>query len=227
MKWLHGIALASLGVAVAVFGLKWQAANLTGSLAMQANAAEKLLNIATALLVLLSLLLRRNAARPAAAERAVALLLAALILYAGLSLMRQALAGGTAGAAFDPAGLMVSLLATVFNGAWGMVLVRTGQRHAAPAMVADGRHLQADVLGSLVVVVAAATQLPWLDRSMALIAGGLLVVRAAAVARAAFADPCTGQKLSGAGHSTITPAAGTKAFRSEYRHGTIKPFPQA
>ncbi len=184
---LRGIAFVSLGVAVAVFGLKWQAAEMTGSLAMQANALEKLLNIATASLVVLTLLLRREALRPAAAERLAALLLAALIMYAGVSLTWQALAGEAlaAGADFDHAGLLVSLLATVLNGAWGTLLVRTGQQFAAPAMIADGRHLQADVLGSLIVLAAAATQVAWLDASMALLVGLLLMWRAMQVACAA------------------------------------------
>ncbi len=185
MNRLHGIALASLGVAVTVFGLKWQAAAMTGSLAMQANAAEKLLNIATALIVLLSLLLRRDTHRPAAAERLAALVLAGLIFYAGLSLLRQAPSGTPLSPGFDSAGLVVSLLATMLNGAWGLVLVRTGMRYHSPAMVADGRHLQADVLGSLVVLAAAASQVSWLDQGMALAAGLLLMLRAAVVACAA------------------------------------------
>ncbi len=182
MKRLLSIACASLFVAMAVFAMKWQAAAMTGSLAMQANAFEKLLNIATALLVLFTLLLRRAPRQPAAAERLAAAMLGLLVLYAGLSLLRSAWTQTMApDQTFDHAGLLVSLLATALNGAWGMVLVRAGQRFAAPAMVADGRHLQADVLGSLIVLLAAAMQVDLLDRGMALIVGALLVWRGAQV----------------------------------------------
>ncbi len=179
MKKIRSIALASLGVAAGVFAMKWLAADLTGSLAMRANAMEKLLNIATACIVLASLLARRDAHSPTVAERLASALLALLIGYAGLSLLQQAVSAADAVAqTLSAAGLAVSLLASVLNGLWGMILVRAGRWHHAPAMVADGRHLQADVLGSLVILSGVMLQTSWLDRLLAVAVALLLFHRA-------------------------------------------------
>ncbi len=187
MAKLRGIAVVSLGVAAGVFALKWVAADMTGSLAMRANALEKLLNIATAGIVLFALLSRRNARQPAPAERVASALLALLIGYAGLSLLQQALQATDAAArTLSAAGFAASLLASMLNGLWGMMLVRTGRRYNAPAMVADGRHLQADVLGSLLILSGALLQTGWLDRMLAAGVALLLAYRAGQVMRDAL-----------------------------------------
>ena len=187
MTKLRGIAVVSLGVAVGVFALKWAAADMTGSLAMRANAFEKLLNITTAAIVLLTLLARRDAHTPAVAERMASALLALLIGYAGLSLLQQAVTTTDAAAqTLSATGFLVSLVASALNGLWGIMLVRTGRHYNAPAMMADGRHLQADVLGSLVILAGAALQVGWLDRVLAGTVSMLLLVRAVQVLRDAL-----------------------------------------
>lgn len=179
--------MVSLGVAAGVFALKWAAADMTGSLAMRANALEKLLNIATAGIVLLTLLGREDARTPTAGERLASALLALLIGYAGLSLLQQAFLSAEAAAQMlSTAGFLMSLVASALNGLWGMTLVRTGRRYNAPAMMADGRHLQADVLGSLVILCGAALQVGWLDRALAGAVSILLLVRALQVLRDAL-----------------------------------------
>ena len=46
-------------------------------------------------------------------------------------------------------GVAVNAVATVINLAWSSVLLRQGRRHRSAALVADGRHLLADVVTSL------------------------------------------------------------------------------
>ena len=50
-------------------------------------------------------------------------------------------------------GLALNALATVLNGAWSAVLIRTGRRLRSPALLADGRHLLADVVTSVGVAI--------------------------------------------------------------------------
>lgn len=68
-------------------------------------------------------------------------------------------------------GLLVNGLATALNGVWAWVLVRRGSGLRSPALVADGRHLWADVLTSagvaLGVLLALATGWWILDPLMA------------------------------------------------------------
>jgi cation diffusion facilitator family transporter len=69
------------------------------------------------------------------------------------------------------AGLLVSVAATAINAAWAVVLFRQGRRASSPALLADGRHLVADVVTSLGVVVGvgavALTGILWLDPLLA------------------------------------------------------------
>ena len=44
-------------------------------------------------------------------------------------------------------------VATVLNGVWSAVLIRTGKRIRSPALLADGRHLLADVVTSVGVTI--------------------------------------------------------------------------
>ena len=45
-------------------------------------------------------------------------------------------------------GIGLNAVATVLNGVWSAVLLRVGRRLSSPALVADGRHLLADVVTS-------------------------------------------------------------------------------
>jgi cation diffusion facilitator family transporter len=50
-------------------------------------------------------------------------------------------------------GLALNAGATVLNGLWSAVLLRTGRSLRSPALVADGRHLLADVVTSVGVAI--------------------------------------------------------------------------
>jgi cation diffusion facilitator family transporter len=50
-------------------------------------------------------------------------------------------------------GVAISSVATVLNAVWSGVLIRQGRKHHSPALVADGKHLLADVVTSGGVVV--------------------------------------------------------------------------
>ena len=51
------------------------------------------------------------------------------------------------------AGLMLSGLATIVNGAWGWLLITRGRRDRSPALAADGWHLITDVVTSVGVLL--------------------------------------------------------------------------
>ena len=62
-------------------------------------------------------------------------------------------------------------MATALNAAWASVLLRQGAAGPSPALVADGRHLVADVVTSVGVLVGvglvAVTGILWLDPLLA------------------------------------------------------------
>ncbi|PWJ16503.1 cation diffusion facilitator family transporter [Jannaschia seohaensis] len=155
------IAAGSLLVGLIVLGLKLMAWWMTGSVALLSDALESTVNLATAFAALVAI---RIAARPAdanhpfghhKAEFFSAVLEGVMIIVAALFILRAAWDGFQSPRALDAPieGLLVNGLATVLNAVWAAVLVRQGGRLKSPALVADGRHLWADVVTSAGVAV--------------------------------------------------------------------------
>jgi cation diffusion facilitator family transporter len=175
------LALGSVAVAAAVLALKLGAWWLTGSVALFADALESVVNVAAALAALVAV---RFSAMPAdanhpyghaKAEYFSAVLEGALILLAAVMILHAAWAALLAPRAPDaPAlGLAISALATGINAFWALRLSRGGRALASPALLADARHLWADVVTSAGVIVGVAlvalTGLLWLDPLLAAI----------------------------------------------------------
>jgi len=154
-------ALGSVLVGALVLGLKFAAYWLTGSVALYSDALESIINVVAAGAALLAL---RVSAKPAdanhpyghhKAEYFSAVLEGVLIVLAALSILREAWLGFLAPRPLDAPvlGLAVNAVASVLNGVWAWLLVRRGRRWRSPALVADGRHLWADVVTSAGVLV--------------------------------------------------------------------------
>lgn len=173
------IAFGSLAVGVVVLGLKLLAWWMTGSVALLSDALESTVNLATALAALVAV---QVAARPAdaghpyghhKAEFFSAVFGGVMIVVAALLILRAAWEGLMEPRALDAPleGLLVSGLATAANAAWAWVLVSRGRRARSPALVADGRHLLADVMTSagvaLGILLALATGWWVLDPALA------------------------------------------------------------
>ncbi|HVY52529.1 MAG TPA: cation diffusion facilitator family transporter, partial [Devosia sp.] len=155
------LALYSLVVGVCVLALKLVAAWLTGSIALYADALETVVNVVTAIVALLAV---RLAARPAdaalpygygKAEYFSAVIIGVFIAVAALVIFWQAVQGFVAPRPItpDPTGISVSVVATLVNAAWAVVLVRAGLRLRSPSLSADGRHLFTDVVSTAAVIV--------------------------------------------------------------------------
>jgi cation diffusion facilitator family transporter len=162
-----------------VLVLKLLAWGLTSSVALLADALESVVNVAAALAALAAV---RFAALPpdanhpyghTKAEYFSAVLEGALIVLAAVLILHEAWAGLQAPRAPEqPAlGLLVSAAATAGNAAWAVVLTRRGKGLGSPALLADARHLFADVVTSTGVIVGvalvASTGLLWFDPLLA------------------------------------------------------------
>ncbi|MBX9698639.1 MAG: cation diffusion facilitator family transporter, partial [Acetobacteraceae bacterium] len=173
------IAAGSVAVALVVLALKLGAWWVTGSVALLADALESVVNVAAAAAALLAV--RLSAIPPDAnhpyghtkAEYLSAVLEGALIIVAALVILNEAWGAFMAPRMPDaPAlGLVVSAVATAVNAAWTAVLFRRGRAARSPALLADARHLLADVVTSVGVLVGVAlvvlTGLLWLDAVIA------------------------------------------------------------
>ncbi|CAM2878065.1 MULTISPECIES: cation diffusion facilitator family transporter [Methylobacterium] len=172
-------ALLSAGIGLVVTGLKFYAAWLTGSLALYSDALESIINVVAAIGAFVAL---RVAARPADAEHPYghhkaeffsAVIEGALIVVAAVLILREAYFGLLAPKPLDaPAvGLAINLGAGAINAAWAWALMRWGRAWRSPALIADARHVFADVVTSCGVLAGVAavwvTGYPALDPAVA------------------------------------------------------------
>ncbi len=177
-------AVASL----VTLGLKVVAYAVTGSMALLSEAAEGLVNVVAALLVVIVV---RVANKPAdeehpyghekaeffsaGVEGGLILLAAVGVIYSGI----HGLLHPSVIRSLD-IGLVVALAAALVNGAVAVYLGRVGRETESPTLAADAVHLWSDVATSVGVLVGLLlvrlTALPWLDPLIA-IAVGLNILR--------------------------------------------------
>ena len=154
------IASASIGIALAVMGIKYIAFLMTGSVALFSDALESIVNVLTAVAALIAIRIglqppdRGHPFGHHKAEYLSAVLEGALIIVAALLIFREAyLAFLEPRTLTDPvAGLLVNGLATAINAAWASVLISRGRAWASPALEGDGNHLVSDVNTSVGVL---------------------------------------------------------------------------
>jgi cation diffusion facilitator family transporter len=169
------LAAGSLVIAAAVLALKLGAWWVTGSVALLADALESVVNVAAAGAALIAVqysALPADANHPyghTKAEYFSAVLEGALIIVAALAILHAAWGAYLAPRPPEDAvvGLLISAAATAINASWATLLRREGRRLRSPALLADARHLMADVVTSLGVLVGvgavALTGRLWLD----------------------------------------------------------------
>ncbi|TDH63600.1 cation transporter [Dankookia rubra] len=169
------LAAGSLVIAAAVLALKLGAWWVTGSVALLADALESVVNVAAAGAALVAVqfsALPADANHPyghTKAEYFSAVLEGALIIVAALAILHSAWGAYVAPRPPEDAvvGLLISAAATAINAGWAILLRREGRRLRSPALLADARHLMADVVTSLGVLVGvgavAVTGRLWLD----------------------------------------------------------------
>lgn len=154
------IAMASIGVGIVVLALKFGAYWLTGSIALYSDAFETIVNIASSAAAVAAIWF---ASKPAdsnhpyghdKAEYFAAVLVGVMIVLAAISIFAAAWKGYVEGqdVVWSPVGIGVNALAALINGGWARFLIKFGRKHQSPVLVADGKHLFADVLTSLGVL---------------------------------------------------------------------------
>lgn len=172
-------AIGSVVIAALVLALKLGAWALTGSVALLADALESVVNVAAAIAALVAV---HYSAMPAdanhpyghtKAEYFSAVLEGALIVIAAVAILHEAWGAWRVPRALEQPGLglMVSAFATGINAAWAVLLFRQGRRGRSPALLADARHLVADVVTSFGVIsgvgLVALTGILWIDPLLA------------------------------------------------------------
>ncbi|MGO8954293.1 MAG: cation diffusion facilitator family transporter [Rhodomicrobium sp.] len=175
-------AIQSLGVALVVLALKSAAYWVTGSVALLSDALESIINVVVAGVAYFAL--RVSMKPPDAnhpfghhkAEYFSAVLEGVLIGVAALAIFREAAMHFFQPRAIEAPGLgvAVNMAASAINAVWGLRLIRIGRRERSPALDADGRHVLADAVASVGVVIGVtATVLTGYLQLDALVAAGV------------------------------------------------------
>ena len=159
----HGerIAAGSIAIGCLVLALKAAAWWITGSAALYSDALESIVNVAASLIALGALhfaAIPADANHPYGHDKAeffAAVIEGVLIVIAALSIFGHAWETWQHlhPIAQPVEGLALNAVATVLNGGWSALLIRTGKRLRSPALLADGRHLLADVVTSVGVAI--------------------------------------------------------------------------
>lgn len=180
-------ARVSVVAGVAVLAAKTYAWKATESVALMSDALESIVNVVAAGLVVWALEFSKQPADDehpwghGKAEYFSAGVEGTLIVVAAIAIVREAL-----GTLRDPqahlhlgVGLVVSFGATLVNLALGLWLRRVAQANDSPAILADSKHVLADVAttgGALAaLVLVKITGLQWLDPVIAIAVAGHLL----------------------------------------------------
>ncbi len=161
MKITQKLALGSVAISLLVLGAKFYAYAATGSVALLSDALESIINVATAVAAVWAL---HVAEQPAdarhpyghtKAEYLSAVAEGVLIVGAAVAIFWQAaLSFLTPHGVEQPLlGIAASSIGSVLNAAWSFVLQREGRKSRSPALIADGKHLQVDVVTSIGVLL--------------------------------------------------------------------------
>jgi len=177
------LAYWSILVAFAVMGIKFVAWWLTGSAALYSDALESIVNVIAAIIAWIAIGISNKPADRnhqyghqkaeyfSAVVEGVLIVLAALLIfysaYGALSVDHQIVA--------PVQGMLVNGIAAAINAFWAWLLISTGAREKSPALLADGRHILADVVTSIGVlaglILTIATGWIVLDAIMAFVVG--------------------------------------------------------
>ena len=175
------LAAASIAVAFVVMGMKFVAWYVTGSVALFSDALESIVNVIAASIAWYAI---RVSHKPAddehpfghhKAEYFSAVSEGVLIVLAALFIFREAwVALGTPKLLDAPMlGLAINAVATAANAVWAYILISTGRKARSPALIADGMHINTDVITSIGVLagllLSLVTGWVWLDPVMAMV----------------------------------------------------------
>ena len=175
------VATWGVVVSVALMALTVVIAAVSHSFALTATAVDCVVDVVAALVLWLGLRLseRKTAAFPYGLykiENLLQVAVALLIFIASYEIARQAFAAGRRTPSID--GLIIAGVVVTIAATWvyGWYATRWGKRVSSPALVADGKHRQTDVVSTSLALVAVVSTY-----------AGFNIDRAAAVIILAFA----------------------------------------
>jgi len=157
------IGIYSLSVNIGLAGAKFALSLLSGSLALRADAIHSLVDVFGSLALILGLAIsgRKSKSFPYGlykVENVVSVVIALLLFLAAYEIVRDAIVGQTVAETYGEWLLAVVAALVLVPFFFGRYEVNMGRKVNSPSLVADGSQFKADVLSSLVVLLALVAQ---------------------------------------------------------------------
>ncbi len=154
-------AIMTVAVACVVLAIKYAAYAVTGSVALFSDALESIVNVVAGLIALWAVTVSykpADADHPyghTKAEYFSAVVEGVLIVLAALLILREAWFAYLSPREIEAPllGIAINGVATAINFGWALFLIRRAHAHRSPALDADGRHIMADVVTSVGVLL--------------------------------------------------------------------------
>ena len=151
------VALLAIGVNLVLFGLKYLFAELSGSMALKAEAIHSLSDVIASSTVFAGLIMakRKTRAFPYGlykVENLVSVIVALAIFYAGYEIALEAINGGAS--SLQNLGITIASVfcAMAITFGFSRYEARVGAEIESPSLIADARHMWVDMLSNTVVL---------------------------------------------------------------------------
>ncbi|MFH1115155.1 MAG: cation diffusion facilitator family transporter [Pseudomonadota bacterium] len=157
------VAVYSCILNAALTGIKLGLGEVSGSLALKADAIHSLADVVSSLTIFVGIVIsgRKTKTFPEGlykVENLVALFSAFFIFYAAYEIVQEAFTGETVGAIRQvplvTVGILTGMIAAFFFSRYEL---KTGLKVGSPSLVADAKHVTTDLLSSLVILVGVYT----------------------------------------------------------------------
>jgi cation diffusion facilitator family transporter len=154
------VAVISIGTNIALLGIKYLFARLSGSMALMADVIHSSSDVVAALTVFAGLKIskRKSKGFPYGlykVENLVSLLISVVILFAGYEIVKEAILGGGDRQIQNIPATIAGVLAVIgITFGLGWYEIRVGRQINSPSIEADGHHVQTDMLSSVVVLIS-------------------------------------------------------------------------
>ena len=170
------VALLAIGVNLFLFGMKYLFAELSGSMALKAEAIHSLSDVIASFTVFVGLIIakRKTPSFPYGlykVENLVSVVVALAIFYAGYEIALEAIKGGASSLQNLDITIASVFCAMVITFGFSRYEARVGAEIESPSLIADAKHMWVDMLANAVVLAGLISSLAGfnLDRIAAFI----------------------------------------------------------
>lgn len=174
-------ALLAMTMNLSIFGIKYAAASISGSIAMKAEAFHTFADFVASLTVFLGLKIakRRTRSFPYGlykVENLLSVFIALVILFTGYEIVLEVIRSGSVEIENSWYALLSLAASIIITYVFSRYEKRIGMKTSSPILIADSAHIRADMLSGIIVLIAILSSLIGfqIDKIAALVVVGFI-----------------------------------------------------